>query len=265
MIKELLCLSREFSEDVESVDCRKVLAQISDETGIRGFVKGGYVRNVLYTGIHGKPLAPKDIDIWLDHGVNIFVEHLVGRGAKIQARRPRKGTPVFETVFFLKGKEIAIDIGILIANADTYSRSTNIKSLIEQDAFYSDFTINCIYLPLGAEFDIKNLIDPTGGLADLKNKKIRMTSPFIFQSSPVCMLRAVRFADLLESDIEPYTKDAIIHFAPTLSRSLVSLITANLDAILSSRNRIANARLLRELKLDKAVPERYQAMIDQLA
>ena len=76
---------------------------------------------------------------------------------------------------------------------------------VEADLTRRDFTINAMAVALDSE----QLIDPLGGMADLKARRLRMTSPESFTEDPLRMLRAIQFAARFEFDIEPETFAAI--------------------------------------------------------
>lgn len=67
---------------------------------------------------------------------------------------------------------------------------------IEQDLSLRDFTINAIAEPLAGG----SPIDPLGGIADLRARRLRMAAPSAFAEDPLRVLRLVRLA--LELDLE---------------------------------------------------------------
>lgn len=76
---------------------------------------------------------------------------------------------------------------------------------IHEDALRRDFTVNALY----AELPDGNVLDPTGsGLADLKNRVIRMTRPDTMEEDPLRILRMVRFAAALDFETDPLTFQA---------------------------------------------------------
>ncbi len=77
---------------------------------------------------------------------------------------------------------------------------------IQKDLERRDFTINAM-----AFNDLEGLIDPFGGLEDLKNKVIRCVGNSFdrFSEDPLRMLRAIRFAISLDFDIASNTYKAI--------------------------------------------------------
>jgi len=87
---------------------------------------------------------------------------------------------------------------------------------VEDDLARRDFTINAMALAL----DTDELIDPFGGMVDLENKILRMTSPRSFEEDPLRMLRAIQFAARFNFQIEVGTFEALrTHAALILSVS----------------------------------------------
>lgn len=72
---------------------------------------------------------------------------------------------------------------------------------LEIDLAKRDFTINAI----AKDFFTDALIDPLGGMNDLKEKKIRMVSHAAFEDDPLRILRGAQLAARLEFSIEPVT------------------------------------------------------------
>jgi poly(A) polymerase len=87
----------------------------------------------------------------------------------------------------------------------------------EEDALRRDFTVNALF------YDIRDysLIDFVGGLEDLNARVIRFIGePGVrCVEDPVRMVRAVRFAAMLDFDIAPDTEQAIQTHAATLATS----------------------------------------------
>jgi tRNA nucleotidyltransferase/poly(A) polymerase len=84
---------------------------------------------------------------------------------------------------------------------------------LESDLAARDFTINAMALDKAG-----TLVDPVGGEADLKAKRIRATSKHAFQNDPVRVLRATRLEAELGFEIEPQTAAWIRRDAPLLTR-----------------------------------------------
>ncbi|MEO0230124.1 MAG: HD domain-containing protein [candidate division WOR-3 bacterium] len=105
---------------------------------------------------------------------------------------------------------------------------------IEEDLRKRDFTINAI------AYDLKNkmIIDPLGGIEDLRRNIIKMTSPESFIIDPLRMLRAYRFSSVLSFEIESLTESYIRELSPLLSIKYVAAerIKYELFLILQSGN-----------------------------
>jgi tRNA nucleotidyltransferase/poly(A) polymerase len=80
------------------------------------------------------------------------------------------------------------------------------ESIIE-DLKRRDFTINALALSLTEE--PPRLIDPTGGLRDLRARRIRVTDPRALTEDPLRLLRSIRLAAQLDFGIEKSTAEAI--------------------------------------------------------
>jgi putative nucleotidyltransferase with HDIG domain len=84
---------------------------------------------------------------------------------------------------------------------------------IDADLRLRDITINALALPLAQAMqgavNIDALLDPTGGLADLKDRHIRLGSPTSLADDPLRLLRLVRFAAQLDFSLAPATDAAL--------------------------------------------------------
>ena len=100
----------------------------------------------------------------------------------------------------------------------------------EEDAFRRDFTVNAIYKRLtdGA------ILDPTGGLADLKSRVLRTTRDpeKVFSEDGLRLLRLVRFAAELGFEIEDATFRAAQKYASLLADISVERKREELERIL---------------------------------
>jgi tRNA nucleotidyltransferase (CCA-adding enzyme) len=86
------------------------------------------------------------------------------------------------------------------------------QSSIKEDLLRRDFTVNALALALTGE-DADHIIDYTGGLDDIANKRLRILHNLSFVEDPTRILRAIYYAYLLGLEIESETlrlaKDAI--------------------------------------------------------
>ena len=91
-----------------------------------------------------------------------------------------------------------------------------------------DFTMNAIALTLNG-----NLIDPFGGVADLRKRIIKAVdnADDRFNEDPLRMLRAIRFSSVLGFDIECKTFTAIANNAETINQVSIERIKNEMDKI----------------------------------
>ncbi len=81
---------------------------------------------------------------------------------------------------------------------------------IQADLRLRDFTINALAAPLAPALAGRpSIIDPTGGLADLQARRLRLAGPRVLADDPLRVLRAYRFQ-----------ASHALHFAPGLDEAL---------------------------------------------
>jgi tRNA nucleotidyltransferase/poly(A) polymerase len=116
-------------------------------------------------------------------------------------------------------------------------------SSIEADLALRDLTVNAIAqrLPDG------ELVDPCGGIADLRQRRLRMVSAGAFAEDPLRVLRLIRLACELDFSIDPDTAVAAARNAPNLTRVAPERLFAELKRIVCSERAVAGMRLIDEL------------------
>ena len=128
----------------------------------------------------------------------------------------------------------------------------------EEDARRRDFTIN------GMFFDPPNeaVIDFVGGRDDLKARIVRAIGDPArrFAEDRLRLLRAIRFATVLEFEIEPLTWEAIAQAAPTIREISAERIREELVRIFLSPQRVRGWELLDASGLMKEILPELEAM-----
>ena len=128
----------------------------------------------------------------------------------------------------------------------------------EEDAARRDFTIN------GMFFDPEpgKVIDFVGGRADLEARLVRAIGDPAqrFAEDRLRMLRAVRFATVLEFEIEPATWDAVLAHAPSISEISAERIREELVRIFMSPLRVRGWDLLDASGLMRVILPELEAM-----
>ena len=129
---------------------------------------------------------------------------------------------------------------------------------IEADLARRDFTIDALAAPLVplAAGEAAEVIDPHGGLRDLKRGELRLVSEQALLDDPLRLLRAVRLATQLELRIEPATADAVRRHAGHIGEAAAERQRDELVRCLSTPRAAPALRLMDGLGLlDLLLPE----------
>ncbi len=139
--------------------------------------------------------------------------------------------------------DLALDISALRA------------SDIEADLRQRDFTANALALPftaahfhalLAGDADALRaaVLDPCNGLADIAEKRLRMTGTAALAADPIRVLRAARFAAALGWEIDPATIAAAQGIAPALAEVAPERVLSEIYGICAQPNATRAMRLL---------------------
>ena len=200
------------------------LSETADGLGLECYVVGGYVRDMFL----GRP--SKDIDVVV---AGSGVEMAEAFGAKIG--KPAKVT-VFRNFGTAQVKYGNMEVEFVGARKESYRRDSR-KPVVEDgtlqdDQERRDFTINAMAVCLNKE-RFGELVDPFGGMSDLKEKTIRtpLDPDVTFSDDPLRMMRCIRFATQLNF----YTDDATFE---SLSRNHERIKIVSKERIADELNRI---------------------------
>ncbi len=200
---------------------------LSDETA---WLVGGAVRDRLL----GRAGRPPDVDLAVAGDVEAAARRL--------ARAARAAVfPLSEA--FGAWRVVARDGGW---QADL---SPLTGETIEQDLGQRDFTVNAIAEPLaGGE-----LVDPTGGRADLAARRLRMVSAASLAADPLRVLRLPRFASELAFEADPATVAAATRYADGLREVAAERVFAELKRIVGAADALGGLELMEEVGATAAV------------
>ena len=176
----------------------KIFGQISetaDALGFECYVVGGYVRDLFLE----RP--SKDIDVVVvGSGIEMaqaMGKHL-GKGAHVA---------VFKNFGTAQLKYHGTEVEFVGARKESYQRDSR-KPIVEDgtledDQNRRDFTINALAVCLNKE-RFGELVDPFGGMQDMKEKTIRtpLDPDITFSDDPLRMMRCIRFATQLRFYID---------------------------------------------------------------
>ena len=143
----------------------------------------------------------------------------------------------------------------VVLNDAEWSSNVDIATIqgdIEWDLCRRDFTINAMALPMSEAYhdDVEErLLDPCGGLRDLRDGVVRMVSPSAFDADCVRLMRGVRLAAQFEFSLDSDTADAIRERAALVADAPQERVRDELMRLLRTHKAYAGVRLLDELGL----------------
>lgn len=235
---EKLSLSSKIEKHLspEAQDIMRIAARMSEQQGVRLYLAGGAVRDLLLEQ------AVKDIDLVVEGDTPALVQLL--------AQETGCEALLHHEFFTAKLHLPSFCIDIASARSESYRHPGALPTVcpadIGTDLKRRDFSINAMAVSLNSE-DYGQLLDECGGLQDLKSQTIRVLHAQSFQDDPTRMWRAVRYEMRLGFRMEGTTKD---------------LLQQNLSVLRS----ISGERLWYELEcvLDETKPEKVLSRAAEL-
>ena len=215
-------LKQHFSDDIF-----KRISETADELGLECYVVGGYVRDIFLQ----RP--SKDIDVVVVGSGIEMAEALgkcLGRGAHVA---------VFKNFGTAQVKYRGTEVEFVGARKESYQRDSR-KPIVEDgtledDQNRRDFTINALAVCLN-QSRFGELVDPFGGIEDLKEKTIRtpLDPDITFSDDPLRMMRCIRFATQLNFYIDDATFESLCRNCERISIISKERIAEELNKILLS-------------------------------
>ncbi len=237
-----------YSDPVESSPMEKVALGVAArlrQSGHIAYFAGGCVRDTV------RGLVPKDYDIATDarpEAVQSLFPHTFAVGAHFGVIIVLENGFQFEVATF-RSDEAYID--------GRHPSAVHFSSP-EEDAQRRDFTINGMFYDPVAE----KLIDFVGGRADIDANLVRAIGDPAqrFAEDRLRMLRAVRFATVLDYQIDQKTWEALATNAESINQISAERIRDELVSIFHSPNRVRGWDLLDSSGLMRAILPELEAM-----
>ncbi len=206
----------------------EVISQASQELNIESYVIGGFVRDLILSRDF-----KKDIDI-------VAVGSGIELALKVSELLPKKPkVQVFKTYGTAMLRFEDTEIEFVGARKESYqfeSRNPVVENgTLEDDQNRRDFTINALALSLNAK-NFGDLLDPFDGLQDMEHKTLRtpLDPDITYSDDPLRMMRAIRFANQLNFQIEKSSLEAICKNAERIKIITGERIVDELNKILST-------------------------------
>ena len=205
-----------------------LISEAADELQQECYVIGGYVRDIFLK----RP--SKDIDVVVvGSGIELAqrVADKLGKYAKLT---------VFKNFGTAQVKLNDLEIEFVGARRESYQRDSRNPIVedgtLEDDQNRRDFTINALALCLNKD-RFGELVDPFGGVEDLKNFVIRtpLNPDITFSDDPLRMMRGIRFSAQLGFFLETATFDSIARNKERIEIISKERIADELNKIMMSR------------------------------
>lgn len=170
----------------------------------------------------------------------------------------------------LDGTLIPLDISrgmwrivVQYANATSTIDLSPLKGSVETDLAQRDFTVNAMAVDVPETYKPPgewHILDPFGGIQDLRNQTLRVVSDNTFRDDPIRLIRGIRLAAQLGFRIDPLTSNCITANSCLINDSSPERTREEFLAIFSSRRLEWSLRMLSETGLLEAIiPELSQA------
>ncbi len=184
----------------ELLDVLETVGAIADEGGMRAYLVGGAVRDLLL----GREVEDVDVVVEEGSGLELAARLVERRGGRYHPHEP------FLTAAVQLEDGLRIDVAT--ARTEFYRSPAALpeveSSAMRQDLYRRDFTINAMAVNLGP-VRFGDLLDYFGGLRDLELREIRVLHSLSFLDDPTRVIRAVRFATRLGFAIAAETRHLI--------------------------------------------------------
>ncbi len=178
------------------------IGKVADRGGIRAYVVGGYVRDLLL----GKQVTDLDVMV-IGNGIDFARGVVKDLGLAEPVVYEKFGTALVQS------NEMKIEfVGARKESYSKISRNPHVEpGTLEEDLSRRDFTVNAIAASLN-EDGWGDLSDPFNGRKDLKSKLLRtpLDPQATFNDDPLRMMRAARFASQLGFQVDQRVVDAIV-------------------------------------------------------
>lgn len=200
---------------------------VADTIGMECYVVGGYVRDLFLE----RPSADIDVVV-VGSGIRMAeaLAHELGRGAHLS---------VFRNFGTAQLKYHGLEIEFVGARRESYTHDSR-KPIVEDgtledDQNRRDFTINALAVCLNND-RYGQLVDPFGGLDDLRDRTIRtpLDPDITFSDDPLRMMRAIRFATQLRFYIDDETFESLSRNRERIAIVSAERITTELNKIMLS-------------------------------
>jgi tRNA nucleotidyltransferase (CCA-adding enzyme) len=152
-------------------------------------------------------------------------------------------------------------IDLIASRRETYQHPAALPRVqfagIREDLYRRDFTINTMAIRLDGSAK-GQLLDPWGGLQDLRGRKLRTLHPLSFSDDPTRILRMLRLASRLGFNVEIQTRRQLKTYLPILKKVSGERIRTELELALLESMRVSVLRSMQRLGVLKTIHPRLR-------
>lgn len=192
--------------------------RVAEARGERVVIVGGFVRDLLLQ----RAVGDYDLDLVVEGDGLSFSRALQGEIGGDRREHPSFLTSkLFAPFSSVAGESPFLsEVDVATARSEEYAKPGALPIVkptsLEQDLWRRDFAINAMALPLAAYRDLiaglaspeslfGRVVDPCAGLADARNKVLRILHPRSFVDDPTRLFRAVRYVTRLSFNFDKAT------------------------------------------------------------
>jgi tRNA nucleotidyltransferase (CCA-adding enzyme) len=147
-------------------------------------------------------------------------------------------------------------IDLIASRRETYQHPAALPRVqfagIREDLYRRDFTINTLAIRLDGSAK-GQLLDPWGGLQDLRSRKLRTLHPLSFLDDPTRILRMLRLSARLGFKVEAQTSRQLKNYLPILKKVSGERIRTELEITLLEPDRVSTLRSMQKLGVLKTI------------
>lgn len=228
----------------------KTISQVAAENNMQVYAIGGFVRDLLM----GRKAAT-DIDFVTEDNGILLAEKIAN------ALDPKLKVSVFKTYGTAMFKYQNLELEFVGARKESYSEDSRKPAVengsLEDDQKRRDFTINAMAISLNSD-NFGELVDPFDGRQDLTKKLLRtpLEPHQTYSDDPLRMMRAIRFACVLNFNIENHSLEAIRQEADRIKIVSMERIMVEFNKIMNSEKPSVGLQLLESTGLlERIIPE----------
>ena len=178
-----------------------LIGRSADLYGVNAYIVGGVVRDLLLS----KPIF--DIDIVIEGDAIDFCSFMQEQGMGIISRQAED----FGTAKFRFNEFLNYEIDFASTRTEKYPKAGHLPVVdqigcsLKEDILRRDFRVNALAIKIN-EKSFGELLDYTGGLADIETKELKILHDESFVDDPTRIIRGLRFIHKLGFFLEEKTR-----------------------------------------------------------